>query len=113
MIITSVRQGYEYIEDRQDYQTGSEITYGERDILMNIRKSKDNYNKNIKLRCFNCNVYRHIAKDYRKLKKKKEIRKCYKSDKVGHLIKNCKLEQKIKNRSIQDDSDNEDKEDNC
>ena len=36
---------------------------------MNIGKSKDNYNKDRKLRCFNCNIYRHMAKDYWKPKK--------------------------------------------
>ena len=35
----------------------------EKKISMDIRKSKDNYNKDRKLRYFNCNVYRHIAKD--------------------------------------------------
>ena len=33
-------------------------------------------------------------------------------DKVGHFAKNCRSGQKMKVRSIQDDLDNEDKEDN-
>ena len=52
------------------------------------------------------------SKRLQETKVKKEIRKCYKCDKVGHFVKNCRLGQKIKNRSIQDDLDNEDKEDN-
>jgi len=71
--ITSVRQGYEFTKGRQDYQIRSEIIYRGRETLMDIWKSKDNYNKNKKLRYFNCNAYRHIAKDCRKLKKKKRL----------------------------------------
>ena len=41
-------------------------------------KSKDNYNEDRKLRCFNYNIYEHMAKDCRKLKKEKEMRKYYK-----------------------------------
>jgi len=67
---------------------------------MEIRKSKDNYDKNRKFRYFDCNIYRYIAKDYWKPKKEKETRKYYKCHKVGHPVKNYKLEQKIKNRSI-------------
>jgi len=77
-----------------------------------LEKPKISYNKNKKLRCLNCNIYRHIAKDCRKPKKEKETRKYYKCNKVEHLVKNCKLEQKIKNRSIQEKLENEDKEDN-
>jgi len=76
--ITSVRQGYESTEERQDYETGSETTYGGRGIPMDIEKAKDNFDKDGKPKCFNCNVYRHIAKDYKKLKKKRDTRKCYK-----------------------------------
>ena len=67
---------------------------------MNIGKSKNNYKKNKKPKCFNYNVYRHIVKDYWKPKKEKETRKCYKYDKVEHLVKNYRSRQKIKNRSI-------------
>ena len=67
-VITSVGQGYEFTKGRQDYQIGSDIIYRGRETLMDIWKSKDNYNKNRKLRCFNYNAYRHIAKDCRKLK---------------------------------------------
>ena len=59
-------------------------------------------------RCFNCNIYGHIAKNFQKLKKKKETRKYYKCDKVEYLVKNCRSEQKIKNKSIQKELDNKD-----
>jgi len=75
---------------------------------MDIEKSRDNYNNDIKPRCFNCNVYRHMTKDCRKLKKEKETRKYYKYNKVRYLAKNCRSRQNIKNRSIQEELDNED-----
>ena len=54
----------------------------------------------------------HIAKDCRKPKKEKETKKYDKYDKVEHLVKNCRLGHKIKKRSIQNNSDDENKEDN-
>jgi len=51
---------------------GSEITYRERRVPMDIGKAKDNYNKDGKPKCFNYNAYGHMAKDYRKLKKKRD-----------------------------------------
>ena len=58
------------MENRQDYRTEKEMTYRERDIPMDIGKAKDNFNKDRKLMCFNCNVYGHIAKNCRKSKRK-------------------------------------------
>ena len=49
---------------------------------MNIGKVKDNYDKDRKSRCFNCNIYGYMVKDCRKLKKERKTRKCYKYDKV-------------------------------
>jgi len=66
--ITLVKQGYEFTEGKQDYRTRSEITYRKRELSIDIRKAKDNYNKDRKSRCFNCNVYRHMANNYRKSK---------------------------------------------
>ncbi len=54
---------------------------------MDIRKARDNFDENRKLRCFNCNAYGHMARDCRKPKKEKEMRKCYKYNKIGHLEK--------------------------
>jgi len=61
--ITSVGQGYEYTEGRQDYKTGTGITYEERGQSMDIGKSNDNF-KDRKLKYFNCNKYDHMAKEY-------------------------------------------------
>ena len=58
-MIISVRQGYESMESRQDYRTETGITYGERGIPIDIGKTKDNFNKDGKPKCFNCNIYRH------------------------------------------------------
>ena len=79
---------------------------------MDIEKAKDNFNKDGKSKCFNCNIYRYMAKDCKKLKKEQDIRKCYKYKKIGHITKDCRSGQKIKNKSIQEDLDteNEDKE---
>jgi len=43
--IISVGQEYESIEGRKDYRTELEIIYGRRKALMDIEKSKDNYDK--------------------------------------------------------------------
>ena len=91
VVITLVKQEYKSIEGRKDYWMGSSITYRGREALIDIRKAKDNYGKDRKPRCFNYNIYGHIAKDCRKLKKKKETKKCHKCNKVEHLAKNCRL----------------------
>ena len=48
---------------------GIEITYGERGIQIDIRKSKDNFDKNNKPRYFNCNIYKYIAKECQRPKR--------------------------------------------
>ena len=108
MAIILVKQGYKSTKSRYDYRTRMEITYGGKKTPMEIGKSKDNYDRDIKPRCFNCNVYKHMVKDCQKLKKEKETRKFYKCNKIGHLLKKCRIEQRMKNRSIQEDSDNTD-----
>ena len=65
---------------------------------MDIGKAKDNFNKNGKPKCFNCNIYKCIAKDCKKPKKEQDTRKCYKYKKIKYIAKNCWLEQKIKNK---------------
>ena len=64
---------------------------------MDIRKAKDNFDKDGKPKCFNCNTYGYMAKDCQKPKKEWNTRKCYKCKKIGHITKNCRLGQKIKN----------------
>ena len=79
--ITSVKQGYESIEEWQDYRPGTRTTYRERGILIDIGKAKDNFDKDRKSKYFNCNIYRHIVKDYKKPRKEWDTRKCYKCKK--------------------------------
>ena len=62
--ITSVRQRYESTESQHGYKTGTETTFGERGAPIDIGKSKDNFNKNGKLRYFNYNICEHMAKKY-------------------------------------------------
>ena len=76
---------------------------------MNIGKTKENYDKEERPKCFNCNKYRYMAKECQK-RKEKDPRKCFKCEKVGHIAKDCKEKQLIKTRSIKEESDNEDKE---
>jgi len=73
----------------------------------------EKYNKNFKdgkPKCFNCNKYRHIAKECQLKKKEQEMRKCFKCDKKGHIAKDCKEIQLMKKHKVQKESDNEDKE---
>ena len=69
MVITSVGQGYKSMESWQDYRTGTRTTYGGRDTLINIGKVKDNFNKDKKPKCFNCNTYRCMTKKCQRSKK--------------------------------------------
>jgi len=55
---------------------------------MNIRKANNNFDKNGKSKCFNCNIYKHMVKDCKK-PKKRDTRKCYKCKRIRHIIKNC------------------------
>ena len=77
-------------------------------MLMDISKAKDNYNKDRRPKCFNCNKYGYMAKDYQK-KKENNTRKCFKYEQTSHIIKNCKMKQLMKNKNIQEESDKEDK----
>jgi len=71
VVIISVRQEYKSIEGRQNYRTELGIIYGEREASMNIGKFKDNYDKNKKPRYFNYNIYKHMAKNCQKPKKRR------------------------------------------
>ena len=66
--ITSVEQEYESTEGYYDYKTSTGITYGGWGQPMNIGRSNDNF-KDGKLKCFNCNKYRHMAKECQAKKK--------------------------------------------
>ena len=78
---------------------------------MDISKSNNNF-KYKKLKCFNCNKYGHMAKEYWNKKKEKETRKYFKCDKEGHITKNYKGKQSIKKQKIQEKSNKEDNERN-
>ena len=62
MVITSVGQEYKSIENRYDYRIKIEVIYRERGAPMYIEKFKNNFDKDRKPKCFNCNVYGHMAK---------------------------------------------------
>jgi len=62
--IILIEQGYKSIESWQDYKTGTGTTCREKDIYIDIGKAKDNSNKDGKPKCFNYNIYEHIAKEY-------------------------------------------------
>ena len=77
---------------------------------MDIEKSRNNFDKNGKPRCFNCNLYGYLAKECKRPKKERETRKCYKCDKQGHLAKDCKSKELMKNRRNQADDSEDEKE---
>ena len=68
VVITSVGQ--------QNYKISTGMTYREQEQPMDIGKSNNNF-KDGKPKCFNCNKYSHMAKEYWK-KKEKGTRKCFK-----------------------------------
>ena len=84
MAIISVGQEYKSMESWQDYRTSTGTTYGRRGIFIDSRKVKDNFNKDKRLKCFNCNTYRYMTKKYQRLKKEWDIRKYYKYNKVEY-----------------------------
>ena len=63
MIITLVGQNYELTEEWHDYRTSIGTIYGGQRILIDISKTKNNYNKEGRSKYFNCNKYRHMAKE--------------------------------------------------
>ena len=74
---------------------------------MDIGKSNDNF-KDGKPKCFNCNKYGYMAKEYRVEKKERETQICFKCNKKGHIAKDCREKQIMKKRKVQKESDNED-----
>jgi len=74
---------------------------------MDIRKSNDNF-KDEKPKCFNCNKYRHIAKECQSKKKECDTRKYFKCNKEEHIVKNYRRTQSMKKQQVQKESDKED-----
>jgi len=62
MAIISVGQEYKSTESQQDYRTETETIYRGRRVPMNIGKAKDNFNKDERLKYFDCNAYEYMAK---------------------------------------------------
>ena len=81
------------------------MTYKRRDVSIDIEKTKNNFDKDGRPKCFNCNIYKHIAKDRRKPKKEQDARKYYKYEKIEHITRNCKSGQRMKNQSVQEEPD--------
>jgi hypothetical protein len=99
--ILSVGKGYDAPEMNRDRRTASGIVYGGKGQPMDIGRSKPAFDKEGKPKCFNCNLYGHMAKDCRKPKKKPT---CYNCDKEGHIAKDCRAP-KMKNREMKEEGD--------
>ena len=106
VVITSVRQGYESTEGQHDYKTSTRTTYRGRGQPIDIGKSNENF-KDGKPKCFNCNKYSHMAKEYWSEKKEWETWMCFKCDKKRHIAKNCKGKQSMKKQKVQEEMDDE------
>jgi len=89
MAIISVGQEYESMEKCYDYQTEIETTYGEQSLPIKIRKSNENF-KDRNPKCFNCKIYRYMARDCKKPKKKKDTQKYYKCRRTEHIARDCR-----------------------
>jgi len=99
------------MKSQHNYKTSTGITFGGREAPMNIGKSRNNFDKSGKPRCFNCNLYEYITRECKRPKKERETRRCYKYSKEEHLAKDCKSKQLMKNRRSQaDNSDNKKEE---
>ena len=85
--IISVGQGYESTEGQHDYKTSIGTTYGEWGQPIDIGKSNNNF-RDRKLKCFNCNKYKYMAKKYQ-LKKKEDNLNVTKKDTLPKTIKEC------------------------
>jgi len=68
MVLISVEQGYESTEGCHDYKTSTGTTYSGRKQPMDIGRSNKNF-KDGKPKCFNCNKYKHMAKECQVKKK--------------------------------------------
>ncbi len=62
---------------------------------MDIGKSNENF-KDEKPKCFNCDKYGYMAKEYWSEKKEWETQTCFKCDKKRHIAKNDKGKQTMK-----------------
>jgi hypothetical protein len=107
--ILSVGQGYESTEIRNDYRTGTGITFGGSGQPMEVGRQMPAFNERGQPKCFKCNTYGHMAKDCRKGNNKGE-RKCYNCGKGGHFAKDCRLPKKNRIRSMTGEEEEDDEE---
>ena len=70
--IISVDQEYEFIKSQHDYKIKTGVIYEGRGIFMDIGKAKNNFDKNKRPKCFNCNTYKYMAKKCQRPRKKKK-----------------------------------------
>ena len=94
-----VGQEYQSTEGHHNYKTSTRTTHEGWGQPIDIEKSNDNF-KNGKPKCFNCNKYRHMAKECQLKKKERETRKCFKCEKKGYIAKDCKGTQSMKKWKI-------------
>ena len=94
MAIISVGQEYKSTKRRHNYKTSTGTRYRGQGQPMDIRKSNDNF-RDGKLKCFNCNKYRHMIKEYQS-KKKENKQQYFKCDKEEHIAKDCRGTQFMK-----------------
>ena len=106
--IMLVEQEYESTEECHDYKTSTRTMYSWQEQPIDIGKSNKNF-KDRKPKCFNCNKYRHIAKECPVKKKEQETIICFKCDKEGHISRDCKGKQTMKKRKVQERTDDQDK----
>ena len=64
-----------------------------------IGKSNKNF-KDMKPKCFNCNKYRHMAKECRLEKKEQETQIYFKCNKKEHIAKDCRGKQVMKKQKV-------------
>ena len=95
-----VGQGYKFTKGQHDYKTSTETTYKGRGQTMNIGKFNKNF-RDGKLKCFNCNKYRHMAKECRL--KKEDKQQCFKYDKERHIAKDYRETQAMKKCKVQEE----------
>jgi len=75
--ITVVGQEYEWTNICYNYRTGSGITYRGMGKPIEIEQQQNN-RQGHKVKCYDCNRFGHIAKDYQQLKKEKKPQGCFK-----------------------------------
>ena len=87
--ITVVEQGYKWTNICYNYRTGSGIIYRGIGKPMEIGQQRNN-KQGRKPKCYNCNRFEHMAKDYKQPKKEKKPQGCFKCEKEEHITIGCR-----------------------